>query len=355
MVVFCHLRWQSVYQRPHHIMGRLATKFKILFVEEHLPNGESESPGKIIIVNDNLHVLQPNVPDIESIGSLIEKYVRNTSIPIGWFYAPSFSPLLEHLHFETIVFDCMGVPSLEGDAKYLIQEDILMAHADIVFTNGKALYESKKEVHSNVYYFPGSVDESHFSAALNGITVPDDIARIQSPIVGYYGIIDNRIDFGLLHETALKLPNVAFVLIGYLSEETQIPNEANIYYLGMKSYNELPHYLKAFDIAMMPFTLNNAAKYISSAKTLEYMAAGKPIISTKINHVVRDYNICVSVVEDAEEFSSTITFLLDKMDRLSMEMEYFDILQKTSWDTTTNKMMSILKLFATDRKMSFLD
>lgn len=349
VIVFCHLRWQSVYQRPQHIIGRLATKLKILFVEAPLPNIREERSANLIIINDNLHIIQPNVSDIESIGDIIPKYVRNTSVPMGWFYAPAFSPLLERLNFETIVYDCMGEPLSGNNSKELLEEDILMAHADIVFTNGKFLYESKKKMHSNVYYFPGSVDESHFSPARNGILVPDDIANIQSPIVGYYGIIDNRIDFSLLQEVAIKLPNIAFVLMGYLDAETSIPEEANIHYLGMKSYDELPHYLKAFDVAMMPFALNDSAKYISSAKTLEYMAAGKPIISTKINHVVRDYNLCVSVVEDADEFSNTITFLLDKLDRLSMEVEYFDILQRTSWDNTTDKMMSILKLYAQDK------
>src|SRR5690606_31659498 len=146
--------------------------------------------------------------------------------------------------------------------------------------------------------------------------------------------------------TALKLPNIAFVMLGFFADETDLPKEANIHYLGMKPYDELPHYLKAFDVAMMPLVLNDATKYTSPAKTLEYMAAGKPIISTKINHVVRDYNICVSLIETAEEFSKAITFLLDKMDRQSMEVEYYHILKKTSWDATADKMMSIVKIFA---------
>ena len=137
-------------------------------------------------------------------------------------------------------------------------------------------------------------------------------------------------------------------MIGPLAkiEESDLPKEANIHYLGMKSYDELPHYLKAFSIAMMPFALNDATKYISPTKTLEYMAAGKPIISTKITDVVRDYSSCVSLIETADEFCEAITFLLEKTDRLSLELEYHKILEKTSWDVTANKMKSLIKTFA---------
>lgn len=349
MIVFCHLRWQFVYQRPQHIISRLASKMKVLFVEEPLVTSNDNS-GNLIVVNDNLHILQPNVPNIEAIADIITEYVTDTSVPVGWFYSASFSPLLEHFNFETVVYDCMDELSLFKNApKHLInQEKYLMAHADIIFTGGKSLYESKKQWHTNVHCFPSSVDQSHFAKALNGISIPDDIANIQSPIVGYYGVIDERIDLELLHQTALKLPNVSFVMIGPLAkiDETDLPKEANIHYLGMKSYGELPHYLKAFDIAMMPFALNDATKFISPTKTLEYMAAAKPIISTRIIDVARDYSRCVSLIETADDFRKAITFLLDKVDRLSMEMEYYNILKKTSWDATAETMNSIIKTFA---------
>ena len=349
MIVFCHLRWEFVYQRPQHIISRLSSNIKVLFIEEPLPS-QSGNSGNLIMVSDTLHVLQPNVINIEAIANIIPEYVKNKNIPYGWFYSASFSPLLEQLDFETVIYDCMDELSLfKGAPEHLInQEKYLMAHADIIFTGGKSLYESKKQWHENVHCFPSSVDESHFAKALNGITVPDDIANLQSPVVGYYGVIDERIDLVLLHETALKLPNVSFVMIGPLAKigEADLPREANIHYLGMKSYDVLPHYLKAFDIAMMPFALNDATKYISPTKTLEYMAARKPIISTKIVDVLRDYSRCVSLIETADEFAEAITFLVDKTDRLSMELEYYKILKKTSWDATADKMTSIIKTFA---------
>jgi glycosyltransferase involved in cell wall biosynthesis len=340
MIVFCHLRWQFVYQRPQHIISRMSDNMKVLLIEEPIGyDSKEENTANLVVINDNLHVLQPKVKDIESIVKILPDYIKNSNPSIGWFYSASFTPLLDYFEFETVVYDCMDELSLfKGAPEHLIhQEKYLMANADIVFTGGKSLYESKKQSHDNVYCFPSSVDE-----------IPQDIANIDTPIVGYFGVIDERIDLKLIQETAKKLPKVFFVMIGPLAkiDESDLPKEENIYYLGMKSYNELPNYLKAFDIAMMPFALNDATKYISPTKTLEYMAAGKPIISTKIHDVERDYSNCVSLVENADEFTDAITSLFDKRATSSLQTKYHEILKNTSWDATAQKMQSIIKEFS---------
>lgn len=351
MIVFCHLRWNFVYQRPQHLISRMSQNLKVLLIEEPIGyEPDEENSGNLIVINENLHVLQPKVKDIESITAIIPQYIKNSDPLLGWFYSASFTPLLDLFEFETIVYDCMDELTLfKGAPEHLIaQEKYLLANADIVFTGGKSLYESKKQHHSNVYCFPSSVDQKHFAQALNGVSIPQDIAHLQEPVVGYFGVIDERIDLQLLRATAKKMPNVSFVMIGPLAkiDQSDLPQEENIHYLGMKAYNELPSYLKGFDIAMMPFAINDATKYISPTKTLEYMAAGKPIISTKITDVVRDYSICVNLIETSDEFCEAITYLFDKRDQLSLQLEYYDILQNTSWDVTAAKMQSIIKTFA---------
>jgi glycosyltransferase involved in cell wall biosynthesis len=350
MVVFCHLRWQFVYQRPQHLISRMSKDMKVLFIEE--PTGYNpgeENAADLIMITANLHVLQPRVRDIESLAALLPSYISNQSVAVGWFYSASFSPLLSMLTFETVVYDCMDELSLfKGAPEQLIsQEKYLMAHSDIVFTGGKSLYHAKKAFHPNVYCFPSSVDEPHFAQALNQIEIPADVAILPAPIVGYFGVIDERIDLQLLHDTAKKLPYASFVMIGPMAkiQETDLPKEPNIHYLGMRSYQELPHYLKAFDIAMMPFAINDATKFISPTKTLEYMAASKPIISTEITDVVRDYSTCVTLIVTADEFGKAITSLFEKSDGLSYQIEYCDILQNTSWDATADKMKLIMKSF----------
>jgi glycosyltransferase involved in cell wall biosynthesis len=343
MVVLCHLRWEFVYQRPQHIISRLANDYKILFIEEPIV-GSNSTLKKI---NDQLHVLQPQVEKIEDIPEVLPQFIKNKNIPIGWFYSASFSPLLSYFDFNQIVYDCMDELSLfKGAPLHLIeQEKYLIGHVDILFTGGKSLYESKKQLHSNVYCFPSSVDYHHFSKAKNGIVVPNDIKNISSPIVGYFGVIDERIDLQLLHQTAQKASNVSFVMIGPLAkiEASELPQEPNIHYLGMKTYQELPNYLKHFNIAMMPFALNEATKYISPTKTLEYMAANKPIISTKITDVVRDYQHCVALISSAEEFYQNIISTLNNSNTPSIEKDYQEILEKTSWNNTVEHMKVIMK------------
>lgn len=344
MVVFCHLRWDFVYQRPQHIISRLAKNVKILLIEEpwHRPGQEVST---LIEVNPNLHVLQPNVHHIEEIAGMLPQYT-NKNVATGWFYSASFLPLLGYFTFDTLVYDCMDELSLFKGApqKLVAQEQSLMENADIVFTGGKSLYESKVRYHDNVYCFPSSVDREHFAKALNGLALPEDIVTIKSPIVGYFGVIDERINLELLNETALLKPAVSFVMIGPLAKigEHDLPRLHNIHYLGMKNYQELPGYLKAFSIAMMPFALNDATKYISPTKTLEYMAAGKPIISTAIHDVVRDYSEDVTIISNSEEFSKAIDAMLANNNVLN-PTDYSDILEKTSWDTTVEKMQAIIK------------
>ncbi|OYQ36331.1 amine oxidase [Flavobacterium cyanobacteriorum] len=350
MVVFCHLRWDFVYQRPQHIISRMAKDRKILLIEEpwHRPE---EKGSRLIKVNGNLDVLQPNVHTIEEIEKILPQYISNKKISTGWFYSASFVPLLSSFEFGTVVYDCMDELSLFKGApeKLIEQEKYLVAHADIVFTGGKSLYESKSKLHSNVHCFPSSVDQEHFAKALNGISVPDDIVNIPGPVVGYFGVIDERLDLHLLNETALKKPDASFVMIGPLAKigEHELPRQKNIHYLGMKDYKQLPAYLKAFSIAMMPFALNDATKYISPTKTLEYMAAGKPVISTAITDVVRDYKDCVRIIGTAGEFAAAIDAILADMPDVFMKYEYTEILKKTSWDSTAEKMKALIKTSVT--------
>jgi glycosyltransferase involved in cell wall biosynthesis len=351
MVVFCHLRWGFVYQRPQHLISRMAQHYKILFVEEPIPfqHPDEENEYQLEIINDNLHVLKPKVRRIEDIKKVIKPLVQNCELEIGWFYSAAFSPLITNFVFDTVIYDCMDELTLfKGASPQLItQEKFLMAEAHIVFTGGKSLYDSKRTCHSNVHCFASSVDRSHFEKAMGEIEVPEDIKDIKKPVVGYFGVIDERINLDLLQETARMLPDVGFAMIGPLAkiDEEELPREDNIYYLGMKSYNDLPNYLKAFDIAMMPFALNDATKYISPTKTLEYMAAGKPIISTAIKDVVSEYGHCIPIIENAEDFAHTIDHIWH-IHQEDHSAEYNDILEKTSWDETAYKMLTIIKTSA---------
>ncbi len=343
IVVFCHLRWDFVYQRPQHLISRLSKKFKILLVEEPVgcQPGNGNAP-EITVISDSLHILKPRINCLDNLGPYLKKYLNDKQYIVGWFYSAAFISVFDVIDFEIVVYDCMDELTLfKGASPELIsQEKILLEEADIVFTGGKSLYESKVQKHHNVFCFPSSVDVDHFSNADKAeIHKPADLTVIKKPIVGYFGVIDERIDFEILKDTAEKMPGYDFVMIGPVCKisEEELPRLENIHYLGMKTYEDLPRYLHFFDFAMMPFALNDSTKFISPTKTLEYMAAEKPIISTKIKDVVRDYSDAVNLIVNSTDFCTAI-----KNPLKNYRSKYRKIIETTSWDRTADKMSTII-------------
>ncbi len=341
MIVFCHLRWDFVYQRPQHLISRLSKDFRILVVEEPICKADHQDLEGFA-VSDSIHILRPSMDNLADLGAFLKKILKTKVFQVGWFYSAAFVEILNELDFGVIVYDCMDELALfKGASPQLIeQERYLLSAADVVFTGGKSLFEAKREKHHNVYCFPSSVDRAHFEIMDPTQELPEDIRSIPKPILGYYGVIDERIDLDLVEMSALKLPDVSFVMIGPICkiDEADLPKAPNIFYLGMKTYDELPIYLNAFDSAMMPFALNDSTKFIRPTKTLEYMCAEKPIISTKIKDVVRDYSDCVSLVENEDDVYSAV-----KHPKENYKNAYRQILEQTSWDITASKMSQIIK------------
>lgn len=352
LIVFSHLRWEFVTQRPQHIMNRLATYQKIIFVEEPIADESLDTQPRTYQVSPMITVVQPRQQGSErqlANWLLSQPEVRN-SPPILWFYSAAFITMTSYINSGLIIYDCMDELSAFKGANQVLraQEKQLMTVADVVFTGGKSLYGAKKKLHHNVHCFPSSVDTKHFATALSSTTlIPPDIASIPGPIVGFYGVIDERLDSALLRDIARKSPQVSFVLLGPVVKisPADLPQEANIHYLGSKKYSELPAYLKAFDITFMPFAMNEATTFISPTKTLEFMAAHKPIISTPIYDVVSDYKHVVSICHTATEIAVAIQSYLmetptDRTIRIATQQH---ILANTSWDKTVESMHSIMQ------------
>lgn len=346
MVVFSHLRWDFVYQRPQHIITRMARKRKVLFVEEPIIPDSASKHARMTMVRDNIAVFQPYVSSVEDIADILSQHIDFHKPPMAWFYSATFLPVLDKLKFGKVIYDCMDELSLfkGADPSLAEQEEYLMNAADIVFTGGKSLFESKSSMHKNIHCFPSSVERAHFEKALNGIAVPEDIQAITGPIAGYCGVIDERIDLSLIDSVAAANPGISFVLVGPLAKicDDDLPKRKNLHYLGMRSYYTLPNYLKGMDIAIMPFARNESTRFISPVKTLEYMAAGKPIISTRIHDIERDYAHCVHIVDDADAFSVALQGLAKRENVQGMRNHYNSILDSTSWESTVRHMEAII-------------
>lgn len=360
IVVFSHLRWEFVWQRPQHILSRLAKDTPVLFIEEPVQDGGVEDI-KVISAGDGVTVVQPRFPisDSKKLAEVVKKFVP-TETSLLWFYSPMFVDVLSQIKPAYIVFDVMDELSAFRGAppELLVKEQVLFNHADVVFTGGKSLYASKLKRHSHVYCFPSSVEREHFASAMGDISKPHDLQNVSQPIVGYYGVVDERIDMQLLSEVARQKPEVTFVMVGPVVKisETDLARETNIVYVGGKNYKELPAYLKYFSICMMPFALNESTRFISPTKTLEYMAAQKPIISTPITDVVRTFNKEVRVVRNADEFVAAINyFLREPLNEMKQRvLEQMKTLDKTSWDITVTEMKKIISHDMTATKRSTL-
>jgi glycosyltransferase involved in cell wall biosynthesis len=358
IVVFSHLRWEFVIQRPQHIINRLAKDRKILFIEEPIPfTEENKGTAHTIKASKNITVLQPRISwdqMHDELEPLVTEYMDKLAInePILWFYSAGFGEMVKRIDHSLVVYDVMDeLSAFKGASpRHLEQERELLKYADVVFTGGKSLYESKSQLHDNVHCFPSSVDRVHFEKALKkSIKIPTDLAEIRKnnkKIAGFYGVIDERIDLDLLAQTADLMQEVSFVMIGPVVKinEADLPRRDNIFYLGSKPYAQLPEYLKGIDIAIMPFAMNESTKFISPTKTLEFMAALKPIISTPIYDVVRDYQKEVKIVHTAEEFKDALTFYLQETPAEKKQREKLEIavIERTSWDNTVSAMKGLM-------------
>src|SRR5829696_6471209 len=300
VVCLSHLRWGFVYQRPQHLLSRWARSHRVFFFEEPVQAPEiglqfHETPEGVTIVVPHVPVgLDTADADAVQQTLLDEAFVqREIDRYILWVYTPMAACFAKHLRPLVTVYDCMDeLTGFAGAPTELAEREArLLERADVVFTGGRSLYEAKRRLHPNVHGFPSSVDTAHFAAARASLPAPDDQAEIPAPRLGYYGVIDERLDLDLLAGIADARPEWRLVMVGPIVkiDPASLPQRSNIHYLGAKDYADLPAYAAGWDVALMPFALNASTRFISPTKTLEYLAAGKPVVSTPIADVVAPY------------------------------------------------------------------
>jgi UDP-galactopyranose mutase len=303
LICFSHLRWNFVFQRPQHLMSRFARDRHVIFWEEPeaaLPEMEP-ALGVRTCAETNVIVVTPSLPETLSeaereatLKNLLDAFLAGEKGPfVRWYYTPMMLPFSRDVESACTVYDCMDELANFRFAppQLLALEQELIDAADVVFTGGYSLYEAKKDRHPNIHPFPSSVDRAHFAQARAMDAYPDDQGPLGRPRLGFYGVIDERIDLNLLAAIADAHPEWSIVMVGPVVkiDVADLPLRANIHYLGGKSYEELPVYLGGWDVALMPFAINDSTKFISPTKTPEYLAGGRPVVSTSITDVIRHY------------------------------------------------------------------
>jgi glycosyltransferase involved in cell wall biosynthesis len=264
-----------------------------------------------------------------------------------WYYSPMMLSFTDHLDARLVVYDCMDeLAAFEKAPPELAEREMrLMDRADVVFTGGQSLYESKRRFHHNVHAFPSSVDVQHFEQACVAQAEPADQEAIPRPRLGFYGVLDERLDAALVGTLAAARPDWQFVMLGPVAKihPADLPQAPNIHYLGQKRYDDLPKYLAGWDVALMPFAINESTRYISPTKTPEYLAAGRPVVSTPIADVVSRYGNSglVSIAQDTSAFELAIeNALVAGADRFEFVARAREALAGMSWDATCAAMLA---------------
>ncbi len=359
-VLLClsHLRWGFVYQRPQHIMSRMAQHYEVIFFEEPVPSDASTPWLECLPQAGGVTVLVPRIPHdafegqrIEFQRTLLDEWFHEHPANglVLWYLTPMSLKFTDHLWPQATVYDCMDeLSAFKGAPPELLElEKDLLERVDIVFTGGYSLWEAKKERHGNVHAMPSSVDITHFSAARTGLIEPSDQQKLAHPRLGFFGVIDERFDIELIRQLATAHPEWQFVLIGPVVkiDPQTLPQLPNLHYLGGKAYDELPAYLSGWDVALMPFALNESTRFISPTKTPEYLAGGCPVVSTPITDVVRTYGDTglVAIAANAEAFASAIEQALEGNGKSEDFNRRADaVLADMSWDKTCASMKELI-------------
>ncbi len=391
LVCLSHLWWDWVWQRPQHLISRLAHRYPVLWAEEpRIKIGPPYEGFDVTEERPNLHVarllfrsdaatfwqrLNETLDRSGGHAFKVSEAIQEAGLLFGspaqarlerevaayvaawrrgplvlWLYTPAVVHFIDLLQPDLVVYDVMDELSAFKFAPPELkqQEQELMARADLVFTGGPSLYAARQGRHPDLHLFPSGVEQQHFAQALAAdLQVPDDVSALPHPMIGFFGVIDERIDLDLLAQAAAAQPGWSWVLIGPILkiEERNLPRLPNIFYLGKQDYQQLPAYLKAFDVALLPFARNEATRFISPTKTLEYMAAHKPIVSTSIQDVITLYGAVVRIADTPAELVTQVQAALDEgpAERAKRRHAADTILQRYAWDHIADEMHRLIE------------
>jgi glycosyltransferase involved in cell wall biosynthesis len=360
IIVHCHLCWDWVWQRPQQFMSRFSHKHRVLFIETLCPDENLVSPLVQLRRFEkwpNLTLLRLQFPawrwnDGEWVDRerrrLVKEALRGPlrgqfNHPVQWFYDPmAVRAFAGQMGEIAAVYDCMDELSQFKGAPPEIRkrEAELLDVADVVFTGGRRMWESKSKHNPNCHFYGCGVDVPHFSKARSPQTVvPDDIARLPKPVLGYFGVVDERMDYELLTKLARGNPQWSIAMVGPVAkvDPATLPRLENLHWLGGRDYAALPACCKGFDVCLMPFALNEATEYINPTKALEYMATGRPIVSSAIYDVVKNFGSVVQVADSHDKFIELCRAATQHPDKERVE-KGLEMAAANSWESIVEKM-----------------
>ncbi|CAN5193431.1 glycosyltransferase family 1 protein [soil metagenome] len=357
LVVLSHLRWDFVWQRPQQLISRLAKRTtRTFFVEEPFIAETVSEPALAERDFESITRLRLELPGVArhcdfgdpaaaSDADLLVQRLGWSADRLVGLYTPMALPLADLLEPTLVAYDVMDdLASFSGASPELrARQRELLARADVVFAGGRSLLRSVRDARPDAHLFASGVDPAHFEAARQRRR------QRRTPVAGYVGVIDERLDLELVAGLATALPDWEIQLVGPVAkiDPASLPQAPNVVYSGSKPYARLPEVMSGFDVALMPFAINEATRSISPTKTLEYIAAGLPVVSTPVPDVVTDFSELVDLQDDGAGFAAACRGVLDHdlhdRDRLAKPMLHWN-----HWDAIASRMGELLDAAAED-------
>ncbi len=352
LICFSHLRWDFLMRRPQHLMTRWARDRRVWFFERPDPRPSTSAYLDVRRSDSHVQVVTPHLPagvdSNRSLRLLLTAMMAQQEIRdyVAWYYTPDALGFTDQLRPLATVYDCMDEAPGRNDERACELERDLCRQADLIFTGGQSLYEEKRHLYQSVHVFPSAVDFPHFVQARMRTDDPPDQQTIPHPRLGWFGVIDERVDLDLISGLAWRRPDWHIVLVGPVVNlsPAALPQAPNIHYLGQKPYSVLPRYLAGWDVAIMPFARNESTDFLSPSKTPEYLAGGRPIVSTSIRDVMRPYGALglVEIADSPKEFEEAVKRVLAK-DAQPRWQNSDAFLEKISWESTWRAMKALVE------------
>jgi UDP-galactopyranose mutase len=364
IICLAHLGWDYVWQRPQQIMSRFAARCRVVYIDPpaYEPLDEQVQLRERIDAS-GVHVVQPIISDqlqlapmrrFQEYFQILQRIMEQSpSVTILWLYVLEALPLVESLasQLDLIVYDCMDdFHSLDnspaGERQRQLETRVIDL-ADLLFTAGRSMYEARKDRHPLAYCFSAGIDLPHFKAACDpALPLAAALDSIPCPRFGYFGVLDDRLDWQLVAAVARQRPDWQWVFVGpkFHQWHAELPQAHNIHYLGQQPYRDLPAYLKGFDICTMPFVLSDHTRFLHPTKILEYLAGDKQVISTSLPDAVAMYGGIISFGDSVEAWLEVGEKLLGTTpeQRIIFQVQVAPLLEQSSWDGIVTQMWELM-------------
>lgn len=378
IICFASDSWGSIWRNRHQIMSRLAQTNRVLYVEpQTLPINKallnlrrfSWKNQQVSHIANQLWVYRHPDWGFNSRWRIFDQLglkfrisaIRHTlqklqmSSPILWVVDPHQCNMIGH--FEEIlvcyhiVDNYTAAPWRSAQQRAVIEaaEQFMLSAAGLVIVTSPALFEAKKAHNHNVHLVRNGVDYPYFARAINNAKPPPpDIAAIPSPVIGYVGAVNNKLDYELLTVIARARPDWSLVLVGPISNQANARLEqfvrnhsANVYLLGQRDVTEVPYYIQACDVCLLPYCQDSYTQNIDSLKLYEYLACEKPIVATDIP-AVREHNQAVYIATNEADFLHKIEIALTSPVSSEQQTRQRTIAMQNTWDQRVEQLSNLI-------------